>query len=102
MLRHPITVEGEAKDGLSRHRWVFVIEGRCIVLHRYFYEQRGAPTERFKVIRFYEQGSEQSYGDWQWLTIEEVPWDEGIKGEALAELLRRFVVVREGEERPGS
>lgn len=98
MLHHPVTVQREAPNCLSRHRWVFVFEGRQLVLHRYLYEKRSKKADPYKVARFYERGAEGGYGDWEWLTIGDVPWDLDLQGEALAELVKNIVVVREGGE----
>lgn len=98
MLPRPVTVEDEAKDGLSRQRWVFVIERAYLILQRYYFEERPAPGAPYKVTRFYERGSERGYGDWMWLSVEEVPWDDDVKGDALAELVRHILVIREGDK----
>lgn len=98
MFEHPVTVQDEAKDGLSRHRWIFVCEGTFLVLQRYLFEEREALGSPLKVTRFYERGGERGYGDWLWLKLEEVPWDDEVKGDALAELVRNVRVVRENDK----
>lgn len=97
MLHHPVTVERETKNGLSRRRWVFVFESKYLILHRYLYERRAKKDDPYKVKKFYERGVQEPYGDWEWLTIKDVPWDDELQGDALAELVRRIKVTREGD-----
>jgi hypothetical protein len=92
--QRPIAVVQEEKNGLIRHRWVFLLHGVQLVLERYHYETRKRKAQPWKLERFYDRHeTEQGYGDWQWLTVEEVPWDEDLRHMALAELLGKVEVV---------
>lgn len=94
-LSKPIVVEAVSESQLIRQRWVFVVMGTRIVLDRYFYERRRSKRGSFKTTKFYDRRHDgEPYGNWTWLTEEEVPWDEDLKAEVFAGLAARFDVVR--------
>jgi len=93
MVQHPVTVVQEADDGLSRQKWVFVLEGPNLILDRYYVEvlKQGA----YQVTHFYDRGDpEGGYGTWKWLTADEVPFDTELQAEALSEFVSRLNVVK--------
>ena len=98
-LNAPITLTEEASSGFIRERWVFSLAGNDLILDRYYYERRWAKTQDYKVIKFYDRHRDttEDYGDWQWITEEEVPWDEELTVEARNELMGRVRVVRQSE-----
>jgi len=88
----------ETGDKLCRFRWVFVLTGDCLVLDRFYYEERGWVLEDYHITKFYDRGDpEGGYGTWEWLKESDVPWNETLKAEALAELTKPITVVREGD-----
>lgn len=96
LQQRPIAVVQEGKNGLSRHRWVFLLQGVQLVLERYHYETRKRRSQAWKLVKFYDRHeAERGYGDWEWLDAEAVPWDEDLRHMALAELLGKVKVVRE-------
>ena len=93
MVQHPVTVVQEAEDGLSRQKWVFVLEGPHLVLDRYYVEVLEKGTH--KVTHFYDRGDpDGGYGTWKWLKVNEVPFDTELQAEALSELVSRITVVK--------
>jgi hypothetical protein len=91
----PIVVVEEDPDGLLRERWVFSLIGTRLVLDRYHYERRSSRTVDFKTIKFFDRDHDgEDYGDWQWLTPEEVPWDEDLELMVRVELMTRIVISR--------
>jgi hypothetical protein len=98
MAFHPVTVVQETADKLGRFRWVFVLTGDYLLLERFYYEERAKVTEEYQVAQFYDRGDpDGGYGTWEWLKESDVPWNDNLKAEALAALVRPFTVVREGE-----
>lgn len=69
------------------------------MLDRYHHERRYSTEQAFKTTKFYDRHRSpgENYGDWQWLKESEVPWDEDLKGQALAEILNRLRVVRQSD-----
>jgi hypothetical protein len=91
----PIVVVEEAPSGLIRQRWVFSLVGTVLVLDRYHHERRFSKIGDFKTTKFYDRRHDgEDYGDWQWLTADEVPWDEELPGLARAELMTRITVAK--------
>jgi hypothetical protein len=99
VLEKPVTVAELSDSGLIRQRWVFSLRGPWLVLDRYIYERRYATTQEFKAVKFYDRhrDPEESYGDWQWLGENEVPWDDDLQSQALVELMSRVHVVRQSD-----
>lgn len=99
VLEKPVTVPELSDSGLIRQRWIFTLQGAWLLLDRYYYERRYATTQAFKVTKFYDRLREPSeeYGDWQWLKESEVPWDEDLQSQAVAELLSRVQAVRQSD-----
>jgi hypothetical protein len=90
----PIVVVEEAPSGLTRERWVFSLVGTKLILDRYHHERRFTATGVFKTTKFFDREHDgEEYGDWQWLTAEEVPWDEDLETAARTELAARVTVV---------
>lgn len=90
----PIVVVDDAPSGLVRQRWVFSLVGTSLILDRYHYERRFSKSGEFKTTKFYDRVHDgEDYGDWQWLTIDEVPWDVDLPGLARAELMVRITVT---------
>jgi hypothetical protein len=83
----------EADDGLSKQKWVFVLEGSNLILDRYYVEVLSKGV--WKVTHFYDRGDpDGGYGTWKWLTVDEVPFDTELQAEALSELVSRITVVK--------
>ena len=98
MSRGPFQVVRESPNRLSRHRWVFSLEGNLLFLDRYHYEKRRRKSDGFKLAKFYDsEGDEGGYGEWEWLSESEVPWDEDIRGEALASVVNQIHVLRRSD-----
>jgi hypothetical protein len=88
----------ETADKLCRLRWVFVLVGDYLMLDRFYYEERAWALDEYHVTKFYDRSDpEGGYGTWEWLRESDVPWNESLKGEALAELVKPFTVVRAGD-----
>jgi hypothetical protein len=98
-LGNPITVIELSNSGLIRERWVFSLHGQYLLLDRYYYERRYATTQEFRATKFYDRHRNpgEEYGDWQWLDESEVPWDEELQSQAVAELINRVQVVRHSD-----
>ena len=94
-LTSPITVVDEAASGLVRQRWIFTLVGERLVLDRYHHERRYAKSQEWQTTKFYDRNWDgEVYGDWQWLTADEVPWDDDLETEARAELASRVSVTK--------
>lgn len=93
MLTHPTIVTRLSKNHQVRQRWVFVLHGCDLILERYFYEIRGSKGEDYRTTRLYDAQSEP-YGSWQWVPVNEVPWDEDLEEEVVAEFVRPLRVLR--------
>lgn len=94
-LTSPITVVDEATSGLVRQRWIFTLVGERLVLDRYHHERRYAKSQEWQTTKFYDRDWDGvEYGDWQWLSADEVPWDEDLEGEAKAELVSHILVTK--------
>jgi hypothetical protein len=92
-LTSPVTVVDEADSGLVRQRWVFTLIGDRLVLDRYHHERRYSQSQNYQTTKFFDrQWDGTEYGEWQWLTAGEVPWDDELKTQALAELVGRIEV----------
>ena len=88
----------EAPSGLIRQRWVFSVLNTKLVLDRYHHERRHSRSQNFKTTKFYDRHQEgEEYGDWIWLSEDEVPWDEAVRADALAVLAARYDVVKASE-----
>jgi hypothetical protein len=75
---------------------VFSLVGTQLVLDRYHHERRYSKSGEFRTNKFYDRDHDgEDYGDWQWLTAAEVPWDDDLKGLAMAELMARVTVKKE-------
>ena len=98
-LNAPIVVVEESPSGLIRQRWVFRLQGCQMLLDRYHYERRHALSQDFKTTKFYdrERLDGEDYGSWTWLDESEVPWDDDLKTEALAQLAQQLVVGRQSD-----
>lgn len=99
-LNTPITLTEEAPSGFIRERWVFSLVGIHLVLDRYYYERKWAKKQPFKVVKFYDRHRDPEdgdYGDWEWVTEDEVPWDEELTVQVRSELMSRVKVVRQSE-----
>lgn len=91
----PIVVVDEAPSGLIRERWVFSLVGTELVLDRYHHERRYSKSGEFKTTKFFDRGHDgEDYGDWQWMSADEVPWDGDLEGLAMAELMARITVMK--------
>lgn len=91
----PIVVVEEAPSGLIRQRWVFSLVGTKLVLDRYHHERRFSKSGQFHTTKFYDRTHDgEDYGDWQWITVDDVPWDEDLDGLARAELMSRISVIK--------
>jgi len=101
-LSKPIAVTELSESGLIRERWIFSVQGQLLILDRYHYERRWSVGQEFKVVKFYDRNrvAGEDYGDWQWLTEAEVPWDDDLQGQAISELMARFQVVRQSDLDP--
>jgi hypothetical protein len=94
-LSEPIVVVREAPSGLVRERWVFTLVGTTLILDRYHHERRYSKVDDFKTTKFYDQDHDgEDYGDWTWLGIDDVPWDD-VETLAMTELMARFKVTKE-------
>jgi len=94
LTSEPIVVVEEAPSGLIRERWVFSLEGSSLILDRYHHERRFSKTGTFKTTRFYDREHDgEEYGDWQWLTAEDVPWNVELEAKAKATLVARVTVT---------
>lgn len=87
----PLVVVHDLGGGFRR-RWVFEVKGRDIVLQRYHHEVREG--DQFRLVKFYDSQDAGSYGDWQWLSEAEVPWDDELKGEVALALISKLRVRR--------
>ena len=98
-LNAPITLTEEAPSGFIRERWVFSLVGSNLLLDRYYYERRWAKKQGYKVIKFYDRHRDdtEDYGDWEWITEDEVPWDEELSVQVRSELMTRIRVLRQSE-----
>lgn len=97
-LSKPIVIEALSESELIRQRWVFQVMGHRIMLDRYFYERRRSKSGKFKTTKFYDRAHDgENYGDWTWLSEDEVPWDEELRVDVAAAMVARFEVVRESE-----
>lgn len=99
VLEKPVTVVELSDSGLVRQRWVFSLRGPWLVLDRYHHERRYSTEQPFKTTKFYDRHREpgEKYGDWQWLSESDVPWDDELQSQAVAELMSRISVVRESD-----
>lgn len=104
VLEKPVTVVELSDSGLIRQRWVFSLRGPWLVLDRYHYERRFSTEQAFRTTKFYDRlrDLDEEYGDWQWLKESEVPWDDELQSQALAELMGRVRVARQSETSPGT
>lgn len=98
-LSRPVELIDEAPSRLTRHRWVFSLLGNRLQLIRYHYERRRSSRGQFKTTKLYDcdRDPEEDYGDWAWLAEEDVPWDDELKGEALAKLAEFITVCRKSD-----
>jgi len=88
----PVHVIRESRNHLFRHRWVFSLDGNRLTLVRYHMEKRRRKAEEFKTSKLYERG--EPYGPWEWLSLEDVPWDEELENEARFALVSNVEVAR--------
>ena len=90
----PLVVIHDLEQGFRR-RWVFDWKGHDIVLLRYHYELK--QLGQWRLVEFFDAGDAGGYGDWQWLTEAEVPWDDELMGEVGLALLSKLRIRKPSE-----
>jgi hypothetical protein len=84
----PVVTTEESPDGLSRQRWIFVLEDGQLVLERFHHESRKTKDGQYQTNKLYdrEYPNGGGFGTWEWLTEESVPWSDSVKQKALAQI----------------
>lgn len=93
----PIMVIHLLNDGYIR-RWVFEAKGREIILQRFHLEREEGKGHR--LVEFYDADDDGGYGDWKWLTEDEVPWDDELKGEVAYAVIAKLKILKPSERTP--
>jgi hypothetical protein len=87
----PLVVIHDLNEGYRR-RWIFEWKGKEIILQRYHYEIRDG--QQYRLVQFFDALDTGGYGDWQWLSEAEVPWDDELLGEVGLALVAKLRIRR--------
>lgn len=94
-MDEPLVVIHHLDGGLYRRRWVFEVKGTRITLTRYHQERLEKGT--YRLIQYYDSQSPGSYGSWEWLQEQAVPWDDALEGEVALALVSRYQIGRQSD-----